>query len=92
MCTVWRSRICALPTAKSQTTRRLSTCNEIKIVAYDEAYPLIEKMLLDVPGFIKDTKVLPKKTAGKVFKIMKKTKFSIINHTFAKENVKRLLD
>lgn len=66
--------------------------NEIKIVAYDEAFPLIEKLLLDVPGFIKETKVLPKKTSGKVFKIMKKTKFSMITHTFSKENVKRLLD
>ncbi|MBU1094777.1 MAG: hypothetical protein KKH01_10005 [Firmicutes bacterium] len=66
--------------------------NEIKIVAFDEAFPLIEKLLLDVPGFIKETKVLPKKTASKVFKIMKKTKFSLIDHTFSKENVKRLLD
>ncbi|PKK97035.1 MAG: hypothetical protein CVV58_03290 [Tenericutes bacterium HGW-Tenericutes-3] len=66
--------------------------NEIKVVAYDEAYPLIEKFLLDVPGFIKDTKVLPKKSSGKVFKLMKKTQFSSVNHTFAKENVKRLLD
>ncbi|GEM_PF-402306 len=66
--------------------------NEIKIVAYDEAYPLMEKLLLDVPGFIKGTKVLPKKTAGKVFKLMKKTKFSMITHTFAKQNVKKLLD
>jgi len=66
--------------------------NEIKIVAYDEAYQLIEKFLLDVPGFIRETKVLPKKTSSKVFKIMKKTKFSLINHTFSKENVKHLLD
>lgn len=66
--------------------------NEIKVVAYDEAYPLIGKMLMDVPGFIKDTKVLPKKMAGKVFKIMKKTKFSTIKHTFSKVNVKKLLD
>jgi len=66
--------------------------NEIKVVAYEEALPLIEKYLMDVPGFIKDTKVLPKKVSGKVFKVMKKTKFSLINHTFAKENVKRLLD
>ncbi|MFH0767104.1 MAG: hypothetical protein ABH890_06150 [Bacillota bacterium] len=66
--------------------------NEIKIVAYDEALPLFDKLLLDVPGFIKDTRVLPKKTASKVFKLMKKTKFSMTNHTFAKENIKHLLD
>ncbi len=66
--------------------------NEIKVVSYDEAYPLIGKMLMDVPGFIKDTKVLPKKMASKVFKIMKKTKFSMCKHTFSKVNVKKLLD
>ncbi|MDI6452067.1 hypothetical protein [Peloplasma aerotolerans] len=66
--------------------------NEIKVISYDEALPLIEKNLQDVPGFIKGTKVIPKKTAKKVYKTMKKTKFMLVNHTFAKENVKRLLD
>lgn len=66
--------------------------NEIKVISYEEALPLIEKNLQDVPGFIKGTKVIPKKTAKKVYKTMKKTKFMLVNHTFAKENVKRLLD
>jgi hypothetical protein len=66
--------------------------NEIKVISYEEALPLIEKNLQDVPGFIKGTKVIPKKTAKKVYKTMKKTKFILVNHTFAKENVKRLLD
>lgn len=66
--------------------------NEIKIISYDELFPLIEKYLQDVPGFIKGTKVISKKQARKVYKILKKTKFTKINHTFAKENIKRLLD
>jgi len=66
--------------------------NEIKVISFQEVLPLIEKYLQDVPGFIKGTKVVIKKTAGKVFKIMKKQKFMKIDHTFAKENVKKLLD
>ncbi len=66
--------------------------NEIKVVDYQEVYPLIEKYLMDVPGFIKGTKVMPKKTANKIYHIMKKTKFTKITHTFSKESVKRLLD
>ncbi|MCR3905798.1 MAG: hypothetical protein NUK62_02040 [Tenericutes bacterium] len=66
--------------------------NEIKVISYEEVLPLLEKNLQDVPGFIKGTKVIPKKTAKKVYKTMKKTKFMLINHTFSKENVKRLLD
>lgn len=65
---------------------------EIKVVSYEELYPLIEKYVQDVPGFIKGTKVFSKKLSKKVYKVMKKTKFMKINHTFAKENIKRLLD
>ncbi|MBE0700538.1 MAG: hypothetical protein IH571_02515 [Acholeplasmataceae bacterium] len=65
---------------------------EIKVVSYDEAANLMNKHLQDVPGFIKGTKVVPKKTAKKIYKIMKKTKFAKTNHTFTKESVKHLLD
>ncbi len=66
--------------------------NEIQVISYKQLYPLIEKYLSDVPGFIKGTKVFAKKQARKIFKVMKKTKFMRINHTFAKESIKRLLD
>ncbi|RJX23589.1 MAG: hypothetical protein C4537_08195 [Acholeplasma sp.] len=66
--------------------------NEIKIIRYDELYPLIDKILVDVPGFIKGTKVIQKKTASKIYRIMKKTKFTKVTHTFKKESVKKLLD
>ncbi|HRX45618.1 MAG TPA: hypothetical protein P5091_06210 [Acholeplasmataceae bacterium] len=66
--------------------------NEIKVISYEELYPIIEKYLIDVPGFIKGTKVIPKKASGKVFRLMKKTKFMKISHTFQKETVKKLLD
>lgn len=66
--------------------------SEIKVISFEEALPLISKHLQDVPGFIKGTKVIPKKTSKKVFAVMKKTKFAKINHTFTKENIKKLLD
>jgi len=66
--------------------------NEIKVISYEELYPLIEKYTMDVPGFIKGTKVIPKKTSGKVFRIMKKQKFMKISHTFQKESLKKLID
>ncbi|TVP86019.1 MAG: hypothetical protein EA375_02585 [Acholeplasmataceae bacterium] len=64
----------------------------LKVVPCKEAMPLLEKHLLDVPGFIKGTKVVPKKTAKKVFRIMKKTKFSQVGHTFQKASVRHLID
>lgn len=66
--------------------------NTIQVVSYQELLPQIEKYLFDVPGFIKGTKVISKKTASKVFRVMKKQKFSKIDHTFTKVNVKKLLD
>jgi hypothetical protein len=64
----------------------------VKVVSTKELYPLIEKFLQDVPGFIKGTKVIPKKTAKKVFKIMKKTKFTQHNHTYQKIDSRKLID
>jgi F0F1-type ATP synthase delta subunit len=66
--------------------------HEIRVLKYSEIYQSIEKHLHDVPGFIKSTKVIPKKSQSKVFKLMKKTKFTKIEHTFAKENLKKLID
>jgi hypothetical protein len=66
--------------------------NTIQVVSYAEWLPLVEKYLFDVPGFIKGTKVISKKTSSKVFRVMKKNKFSKIDHTFSKVNVKKLLD
>jgi len=66
--------------------------NEIKVIDTKELYPEIDKFLLDVPGFIKGTKVMHKKTAKKVYHVMKKHKFTKITHTFTKESVKRILD
>jgi F0F1-type ATP synthase delta subunit len=66
--------------------------HEIRVLKYSEVFLAIEKHLHDVPGFIRSTKVIPKKSQSKVFKIIKKQKFTKIEHTFAKENVKKLID
>lgn len=65
---------------------------EIRVVGYEEVQPLFEKLVMDVPGFIKGTTVLPKKTSKKAFSIMKKTKFTKVAHTFIKTQMRYLLD
>lgn len=69
-----------------------SNGDKIKVVAYQEAIPLLEKYLEDVPGFIKGTKVVVKKNAKKVYRIMKKTKFAMVKHKFSKISIKKLMD
>ncbi len=64
----------------------------VKVVSTKELYPLIEKYLQDVPGFIRGTKVIPKKTAKKVYRIMKKTRFTQYNHAYQKIDVRKLID
>lgn len=66
--------------------------NEMKVIDYEDAFTLIEKHLQKVPGFIEGTYVVPKKTAKKIHKILRKTKFEQTNHTFTKISVKQLLD
>lgn len=65
---------------------------EIKVISYSELYPLVEKYIQEVPGFIKGTKVVTKKLSKKVFKVLKKQNFMKINYTFSKESIKRILD
>ncbi|CCV64448.1 Conserved hypothetical protein [Alteracholeplasma palmae J233] len=50
--------------------------NQIKELNYNEFLSVTNKFLLDVPGFLKDTKVIVKKNARKVFKLTKKHKFT----------------
>lgn len=65
---------------------------QIRIVAYEDVLEAIEKHLLDVPGFIKGTKVISKKLNKRIYRIMKKTKFTNVEKTFTKELCKHLLD
>lgn len=66
--------------------------NETVIVKYDEVIEEIGKFLEDVPGFLRNTKVVPKKNLKKVLRIMKKYKFTKINERFTKIDLKTLLD
>ena len=68
------------------------TNGEIKVLMAEEVLKGLNKFVDDVPGFIRGTKVLTKKWLHKAHKVMKKTKFSKVDHTFTKQNVKKLLD
>ena len=65
---------------------------DIKVFSAQEVLETLDKLLQDVPGFIKGTKVVPKKQMKKVHKLMKKTKFDLVEHTFEKELLKHLID
>ncbi len=65
---------------------------EIIVLVAEEVLSVLDKFLTDVPGFIRGTKVLTKKWLRKAHKVMKKYKFSKVDHTFTKQNVKKLLD
>lgn len=65
---------------------------EIKVLLAEEVIVALNKFLSDVPGFIRGTKVLEKKWLRKAHKAMKKASFSKVDHTFSKQNVKKLLD
>jgi hypothetical protein len=66
--------------------------DEVVIIEYKEFFAKTEKFLSDVPGFIKETKVINKKQGKKINKIMRKAKFTKISIQYEKQNIKRLLD
>jgi hypothetical protein len=65
---------------------------ETKIIDYIEFYEVCGKYLSDVPGFIKGSKVLQQKQAKKVYKVIRKHKFTKIPHTFKTVHMRYLLD
>ncbi len=65
---------------------------DIKVFSATQVLATLNDCLIDVPGFIKGTKVLSKKFLKKAHKLMKKTKFDKVAHTFEKEDMKHLLD
>jgi hypothetical protein len=65
---------------------------EIKVFNALEVLEVIDKYIQDVPGFIKGTKVIPKKFMKKAHKALKKHDFDKISHTFEKVDLKYLLD
>jgi hypothetical protein len=66
--------------------------NEIKVLNALEVLEMLDSYIQDVPGFIKGTKVLPKKFMKKAHKAIKKHDFEKISHTFEKVDLKYLLD
>ncbi len=67
---------------------------EQSIKVYDAAsvYELIDKYLIDVPGFIKGTKVMPKKMNKKIHKIIRKAKLKELNDQFKQAELKYIID
>lgn len=70
----------------------LNRNNVITIIKYDEFLIQANKFLDDVPGFLKDTKVVSKKNLKKVNKILKKNNFTKVLEVLSKTNHFSLID
>jgi len=64
----------------------------IKVIAYDEFVEKFKKQLLDVPGFLQDTKVIPKKHSKAINKKTKKTKWQPVTKSFTKQSLNIFMD
>lgn len=70
----------------------LNRGNGIAIIKFEEFYELAKKYLSDVPGFIKNTKVVEPKCLKKINKILKGKKFSDVLEVFSNIEHTKLLD
>lgn len=69
-----------------------STNFETHVYLYSEVYEVIEKFLLDLPGFQKGTKIVDIKETKKIKKAMKKFKFREVNMDFETIQLTELID
>lgn len=70
----------------------LNRGNDVNIIKYEEFLEQTDKFLDDVPGFLKDTKVVPLKNLKKINKILKKNKFSKVLEALEKTDHYHLID
>lgn len=64
----------------------------IKVISYVEFVEKFKKQLLDVPGFLQDTKVIPKKNSKSINKKTKKMKWTPITKSFTKQSLNIFMD
>lgn len=65
---------------------------ENKILPYDEVMAKIEKYTQGVPGFLQNTKVLEAKTSKKAFRLLKKSKFTVITKSLVRIDLDQVID
>lgn len=70
----------------------LNRGDEVTIIKYDEFLNESNKYLDDVPGFLKDTKVVSTKQLRRVNRILKKKKFSKVHEVLTKVDHHLLID
>lgn len=70
----------------------LNRGSDISIIKYNEFFELAKKYLEDVPGFIKNTKVVQANNLKKINKILKRKKFSEVLDVFSNIDHTKLLD
>jgi len=65
---------------------------QIKVYHAEEILNLLDKYLMDVPGFIKGTKVVPAKMLKKVHKAIKKSKIEELSDQFKRAELRYMID
>lgn len=70
----------------------LNRGSDISIIKYNEFFEHAKKYLEDVPGFIKNTKVVQPNNLKKINKILKRKKFSEVLDVFSNIDHAKLLD
>lgn len=68
------------------------TASEVKVIPIDDIVEVIYEFLENVPGFIKETKVINHNNMKKGMKLMKKTRFEKFTHNFSKEELTSIVD
>lgn len=64
----------------------------IKVIAYEAFVQKFNKILLDVPGFLQDTKVMPKNKSKSINKKTKKGKWTPVSKSFTKQHLNLFMD
>lgn len=63
-----------------------------KILISDQVFDALDKFLIDLPGFIKGTKMIEEKSIKKIKKIMKKFDFNTVDNKFEMVESNSLID
>lgn len=64
----------------------------IKVIDYNAFVQKFKSSLLDVPGFLQDTKVIPKKKSKRINRKTRKTKWDPITKSFTKQHLSVFMD
>ncbi|MFP4178006.1 MAG: hypothetical protein ACLFTZ_04500, partial [Acholeplasmataceae bacterium] len=66
--------------------------DQVKVIDYPMIKERIDRFLEDVPGFIRGTRVLPRKNTKKVHRIVRKAEYALLDRSFQECKIDCLID